>query len=105
MNAPTESGAPLPAVLRRFADANGRLKAWPARRKFQLEALAWLAFHFEPGVVLHEREVNERLNGLHTFGDWALLRRALFDLGFLERDPDGGRYWRPLSAEDAPAAD
>jgi hypothetical protein len=99
------SGVPLPAVLRRFADAEGRLAAWPARRKFQLEALAWLASHFEPGVVLHERAVNERLNRLHTFGDWALLRRALFDFGFLDRAPDGTRYWRPLPGEDVSASD
>lgn len=91
-----ERGVPLPPLLRRFADDRDRLAAWPARRKFQLEALAWLASHFEPGLVFHERDVNERLKRLHTFGDWALLRRALCDFGFLDRDADGARYWRRM---------
>jgi len=67
---------------------------WPARRKIQLLALAHLAERFDPAREYSEREVNEILQAAHTFDDWALLRRALFDFGFLDRESDGSRYRR-----------
>ncbi len=42
--------------------------------------------------------MNELLLGWHTFGDWALLRRMLFDWGHLDRESDGSRYWRRAEA-------
>jgi hypothetical protein len=93
--APGSEPAADPAhAARRFLDRDGRLKVWPSKLKDQKLALAWLATHFEPGRRYHEREVNELLKGLHTFGDWALLRRALFDHRYLEREADGSAYWR-----------
>ncbi len=80
----------------RFLDREGRVTVYPAARKDRLEVLAYLAERFEPGRLFTEREVNENLRRHHAFGDWALLRRELFDEGFLGRDPDGGRYWRIL---------
>ena len=41
-----------------------------------------------------EREISALLNGLHTFGDHALLRRELFDRGLMERSADGREYRR-----------
>ena len=79
---------------RRFLDPEGRLRIYPSKRKDRLLVLAWLARHFEHDVEYTEKEVNARLNELHTFGDWALLRRELFDERFLDRDPDGTRYRR-----------
>jgi hypothetical protein len=93
------AGASDPAVeleraVRRFLDRDGRLKVWPSKLKDQKLALAWLTERFDPGRRYHEREVNERLNALHAFGDWALLRRAMFDYGYLDREADGSAYWR-----------
>lgn len=97
-NGPADPGAgaePAPAPnARRFLDREGRLRLWPSKLKDQKLALAWLATHFEPGRRYHEREVNELLKTLHAFGDWALLRRALFDHGYLDREGDGSAYWR-----------
>jgi GNAT superfamily N-acetyltransferase len=78
----------------RFLDAEGRLFRWPTKRGDQLEVLGLMAAQFTPGQFYSEREVNELLNQWHTFGDWALLRRALFDFGFMDRTSDGARYWR-----------
>ncbi len=78
----------------RFLDAEGRLTQWPTKRRDQTEALELMAAHFTPGQFYSEREVNEMLNRSHTFGDWALLRRALCDFGYLDRTGDGARYWR-----------
>jgi hypothetical protein len=56
--------------------------------------LEWLADAFECDVQYTEREVNERLDRRHTFQDRALLRRELFENGFLDRTRDGSAYWR-----------
>lgn len=77
----------------RFLDTEGRLTVYPASRRDQAEALAYLAERFEPGRRYTEREVNDRLRLHHTFGDWARLRRDMVDFGFLDRDPAGGAYW------------
>ena len=83
----------LPRELRPFVDPDGRLRQWPTKQKTQRMAAAMLASRFEPGRVYNEREVNELLLEWHTFGDWALLRRVLFDWGHLDRESDGSRYW------------
>lgn len=79
--------------ISRFLDANLRVKIWPAKQKKKLVVLEYLAAKFERGVEYTEKEVNARLLEWHTFQDVALLRRALFDYGFLERLADGSRYW------------
>lgn len=82
----------LPRELRPFVDDEGRLCQWPVRQKVQRMAAAYLAGRFEPGREYSEREVNELLLEWHTFGDWALLRRVMFDWRHLDRESDGSRY-------------
>jgi hypothetical protein len=92
-----EPTPPTPDVsekLSRYLDAEGRLKGWPSRRAAQLEALSYLAARLPDGVEWSERELNELLKGLHTFGDWALLRRDLYEVRLLGRSLDGRRYWK-----------
>jgi hypothetical protein len=84
--------ASLPRELRSFVNDDGRLTQWPVRRKVQLMAIAYLATKFETGREYREREVNEVLVEWHTFGDWALLRRLLFDWCYMDRESDGTRY-------------
>ena len=92
--------ASLPRELRPFVDDDGRIKQWPVRQKVQRMAIAYLAARFEPGRDYHERDVNELLLRWHTFGDWALLRRLLFDWRFLDRESDGSRYWLRRAATE-----
>lgn len=75
-----------------FLDAAGRLKQYPAKRAKQLLALEYLASKFERGRNYSEAEVNELLRTWHSFGDWALLRRDLYDADFLNRDKWGKAY-------------
>lgn len=84
----------IPRELRPFVDADGRLAQWPTRYKVQRMAIALLAQRFEPGREYSEKETNALLVEGHTFGDWALLRRALVDWQFLDREADGTRYRR-----------
>ena len=78
--------------LHAFLDDEMRLTAMPAKRKKQLLGLYWIADRLPKDGEWTERALNLTLNALHTFGDPALIRRELVDLGVLARDPYGKRY-------------
>lgn len=80
--------------LARHLDSEGRLLRYPAKPQLKRRALEYLAAKFEPGRTYREGEVNAVLERHHTFGDWALLRRDLFESGLLARNRDGSAYWR-----------
>ena len=82
------------AKAARLFDATGRLVRWPTRRNQQLLCLWVLWSRIPAGQVLSEKQVNEVLNRWHDFGDYALLRRELVDLGLMRRTPDGREYTR-----------
>lgn len=103
--------APEPELDRRLADRvarcfdrAGRLTRWPSRRADQVIVL-WVFWSRLPSAEdLPEREVNTFLRDRHLFGDHALLRRELCDLGLLSRTPNGSVYRRieramPLDAK------
>ena len=76
----------------RFLDKQGRLQQWPSKHTDKLLVLAYLATKFDLKLTYSETEVNALLKQWHTFSDWALLRRELFDRGFIVRNPDGTDY-------------
>jgi hypothetical protein len=82
----------LPRAMRPFVDEDGRVTQWPARQKTQRLVIDYLARRFEPGREYSEMAVNALLLDWHTFGDWALLRRLLFNWGYVDRESDGSRY-------------
>ncbi len=82
----------------RFLDRQGRLAIWPSRRRDRLALLAYVRLKFEPQTVRTEREVNDLLRQWHTWNDPAQLRRMMIIEGFLERTPDGSKYWRSQTA-------
>lgn len=87
-------------ALRHF-DALGLLLRWPARTPLQqlcLEAL-WAAI--PAGRSLDELAINALLRTRHSFGDPALLRRALWAAGLLWRTRDG-RDYRRIEREPTP---
>ena len=90
-------------ILRNFLDANGKLTAFPAKRKMKVYCLFYLAGKFEAGREYTEREVNELLLDWHTFADPATLRRELYDYGFLDRSRDG-KVYRLAQKQPAPEA-
>jgi hypothetical protein len=85
--------------IRRYLDREGRVRVYPSKQKMKRQVLAYLASKFEPAREYTEREVNELLRRHHTFDDWALLRRDLFDNGLLDRASDGARYWRARGSD------
>lgn len=99
--APQPQASPAPPVdekrlrrLVRLFDADGRLLRWPSRRGLESSCLWAVWSHVEPRRVYTERELNERLNQAHGFGDPALLRRGLCDCGLMTRTRDGRAYQR-----------
>ena len=79
--------------LKNFLDEEGRLKSYPAKRRPKIAALFYLASKFERGKRYSEKEVNQILKNWHTFEDWAMLRRDLYDKWFLGRESNGSEYW------------
>jgi hypothetical protein len=88
--------------LARYFDAVGRLTRWPGKHGDRLACLWVLWSRLEPRRVWSEAEINGALNAAHLFGDHALLRRELVDLGMVTRTADGREYRR---VEQAPPAE
>ena len=88
---PTDFDIPRP-----YFDEFGRITLWPRRKKraLQLNILRYMVHHIELGQLYTEREINDILKSRHTFGDWALLRRELFELGWIGRQKNGTAYRR-----------
>lgn len=82
----------LTHILQNFLDANGKLTAFPAKRKMKLYALLYLAQKIPADTDFTEREINDILLDWHTFADPATLRRELYDYRFLDRSRDGKVY-------------
>ena len=80
-------------ILKSFLDENGRLTAYPSKRKMKLYAMIYLAEKIEKDRIYSEKEINALLNEWHTFGDPATLRRELYTHKFLDRSKDGTEYF------------
>lgn len=85
--------APRAEGVARYLDAAGRVVMYPSKWKAKQLVLAYLSSKFEVDREYTEREVNQLLQEHHTFSDWAVLRRDLFEAGYLGRTLDGTRYW------------
>jgi len=79
--------------LRHFIDPDGRLKSYPSKNRPKTLSLFYLAAKLERGRRYTEKELNQVLRDWHTFEDWAMLRRDLYDKRFLDREPDCSFYW------------
>lgn len=69
----------------------GRLETFPLKEKARVAVIEHIAGFFRSDRVYSEREVDALLKGLAA--DHAKARRYLVDYGFLNRTPDGSRYW------------
>lgn len=78
--------------VERFLDGDGRLEVWPSKQQDKQLVCEYLATKFVVGQSYSEVEVNDLLKAWHTFSDWPLLRRELYERHLLDRDPDGSNY-------------
>lgn len=104
---------PAPAVdvdyvkvkrMLRFFGPDKKLLRWP--KKFSHQGLClWALWSRIPArTAMSERQISDLLTDMHEFGDYALLRRELFDRKLVTRTPDGREY-RRLERKPSPEAE
>ncbi len=83
-------------ILRNFLDEQGRVTRWPGskNRSLKAEVIEYIANKFEFDRDYTEREVNAILYQWHTFGDHEVIRREMYEMGYMDRLRNGSRYWR-----------
>lgn len=69
----------------------GPLKEFPKKEKRKIVILRHLIQLFDVQKYYTEKEVNAILQA--RLDDYVTLRRYLIEYGFMEREPDGSRYW------------
>lgn len=77
-----------------FFDENQKIKKLPKNYGKKMEILNFLATQFDKEKIYSENEINLILNELHLFNDHCILRRELYNNFYLDRSPDGKKYWR-----------
>jgi len=70
---------------------NGVLKSYPSREKKKIIVLEEIMKKFESSAIYSEKEINEILKAVYD--DFATIRRALIEYGFLSRSNDCRSYW------------
>ncbi|AFM40731.1 hypothetical protein Desaci_1743 [Desulfosporosinus acidiphilus SJ4] len=69
----------------------GHLETFSVKEKYKLIVLQQIAKRFQANNVYTEKDINQILKNVYP--DFATLRRYLIEYGFLQRTPDGSRYW------------
>jgi hypothetical protein len=80
-------------LLDRLLDADGKVKRWPKKSAEKDAILQYIQEKIEKGKIYTEKEINEIITKWHSFNDYALIRRMLYDKNLLQRTPDGRQYW------------
>jgi len=98
--APEPAAPEAPVDLRRVERAarhfgpDGLLARWPGKVSLQRLCLWWVWSRLPAQQELTGTQMDDALRACHHFGDHALLRRWLCDLGMATRTPDGRQYRR-----------
>ncbi|MHC1749330.1 MAG: DUF2087 domain-containing protein [Cellulosilyticaceae bacterium] len=78
-------------IVTSYFDEAGGLKNYPAKEKKKIIVLEKIATSFSKGKIYSEVEINRILERIYS--DYATLRRALIEYGFMDRDERGDNYW------------
>jgi Trp operon repressor len=78
-------------TIKTYMDENGRLKNYPAKEKKKIIVLSEIVKNFSNGKIYSEKELNRILKRIYE--DYATIRRALIEYGFIERTDDCKSYW------------
>lgn len=69
----------------------GKLKTFAIKEKSKLAVLRHVTRRFKAGKSYSEKEINEILKSVYD--DYVMIRRYLIEYGFIDRTPDGKKYW------------
>lgn len=79
------------STINNYMDESGAIKTFPAREKKKIIVLSEIVKNFSKGKKYSEKEINRILQRI--FEDYATIRRALVEYGFIERSNDCSSYW------------
>lgn len=79
------------STVKNYMDENGALKTFPAKEKKKIIILSVIIKNFAKGRKYSEKEINNILKRIYE--DYATIRRALVEYGFIERADDCSSYW------------
>lgn len=74
-----------------YMDDTGALKSYPSKEKKKIIVLEEIVKNFSKGKTYSEKEINRVLKRIYE--DYATIRRALVEYGFIERKKDCSSYW------------
>ena len=77
-------------TIKTYIDENGALKQFPAKEKKKIIILCEIMKNFKVDTEYLEKDVNKVLKRIYE--DYATLRRALIEYGFMERSSDCSVY-------------
>lgn len=78
-------------TIKTYMDENGAIKIYPAKEKKKIIVLSEVIKNFIKGRKYTEKELNRILERIYE--DYATIRRALIEYGFIERSNDCTTYW------------
>lgn len=79
------------STIKNYMDESGAIKTFPAKEKKKIIILSEVVKNFSKGKKYSEREINRILQRI--FEDYATIRRAMVEYGFIERSNDCSSYW------------
>lgn len=74
-----------------YIDETGGIKTFPSKEKKKIIILGEIIKNFSRGKKYSEKEINRILKRIYE--DYATIRRALVEYGFIERTDDCSSYW------------
>ena len=77
-------------TVKTYFDETGALRQIPVKEKKKIIVLREIMKNFRAEKAYSEKEINRVLGRIHP--DYATLRRALIEYGFMDRTPDGSVY-------------
>lgn len=78
-------------IIENYMNENGGLKSYPSKEKKKIIVLEEIVKNFSRGKMYSEKELNRILKRIYE--DYATIRRALIEYGFIERTNDCSSYW------------
>ena len=84
----------FPEPLRRYMNREGKLTMLPLRQPDRQAALAFIAEQIAPARDYSEKEINLLIQSQIAYDDFVTMRRELYNSRYLDREPDGSRYWK-----------
>ncbi|HCW54537.1 MAG TPA: transcriptional regulator [Clostridium sp.] len=78
-------------VLKNYMNSDGSIKSYPAKEKKKIIILSEIIKKFSRDKQYNEKEVNEIIKLVYE--DYATIRRALVEYGFIYRSDDCTNYW------------